>query len=183
MQQEMSYYRVSTEFYQEDLNGALIKQKTEDLVRCSCYTDAEQTALALANYYNRDKFAESSFLKIKVVKTPINCFLYNDLLVSESQLINKLVCCGFEETRDSSVGIYAVKVMYIDDEDEKRKKTFNEVIYVPAIDVNDAMFRVTNYIDESQETKKFFIREVKFDKAESILWDPQFYKSKISECI
>lgn len=183
MQQEMNYYRVSTEFYQEDSNGALIKQKTEDLVRCANYTDAEQTALALANYYGRDKFAESSFLKIKVVKTPINCFLYNDLLVSESQLINKLVCCGFEETRDSSVGIYAVKVMYIDDEDEKRKKTFNEVVYVPAEGVDDAMLRVENHIIQSQETKRFYIREVKFDKAESILWDPQFYKSKTLECI
>lgn len=170
---EMFYFRIKTEWTKESEDGTLGKTKTEELVQAVNYTDAERIANELA----KDR-SEFGCIDIEISRTKIQEILYSDVLCKDSNLVGGLVHSYFEEAEDSGVGFYAVKVMFVvlDERTGKEKKS-NEVIYVPANSNTDAAEQVANFLDRN-DTRTFVIRDIKYDKAEAILWTPETYQDK-----
>ena len=168
MKEGFNFFRIKMEWTSEKEDGALVKTKTEELVLASNYTEAEKVAYAIAEDQNRMKF--SSSISMDIVKTKISELLYNDALVHDETLVEGLVHNYFEESDDTGVGLYAVKVMYIEvDEKTGREKYPVETIYTPAVSNIDAADFVKSYLKHN-EIREFVIRDTKFDKAEAILW-------------
>lgn len=180
MSTQLNFYRIKTEFYQEDENGGMVKQKTEDLVQGVGYSDAEQTAYQLAKFYARDRFAETFPINIEITKTKINELLFNNILSPSHTLVNELVCCGFEKPEESGVGMYSVKIMFFSEDENGKEKKTTEIIYVPAESNTDAAMFVQTHLRKLLETRSYVIREVKFDKAENILWTIDEFNLQVS---
>ena len=176
MENGFDYYRIKTEWTSEREDGGLAKIKTEELVHASSYTEAEKVAYAIAEDQNRTGF--SSSINLEIVKTKIKEMLFNPTLKSDTNLVAGLVCNYFEESDDTGVGLYAVKVMYIElDEKTGKEKRSNDTIYTPATSNTDASNFVSSFL-KANETREFVIRDIKFDKAESILWSAEVHKEK-----
>lgn len=176
----MDYYRIKTEFTDENQqDGSLYKRKSEDLVMAASYTEAEKIAYALIESLGRAELNEN--VTFEIIRTKIEEVLYNNVLATDKQLVCGLTNAHFEEDEDSGVGLYAVKVM-LSEMDEKTGKIrkSNEVIYTPATSNKDAADYVTKYL-KKVETRDFIIRDIKFDKAESILWPADVYVRKCEE--
>lgn len=174
MEEIFNYYRIKTEWTKESSDGRLQKTKTEELVYAANYTDAESIAYALVEDQQRERLGNVS---IEIVKTKITELLYNDTLEHDNVLIGGLVCNYFPEDTDSSVGIYSVKVVLpIIDEKTGAEKQQAETIFTPATSNTDAARRIDNYYKHSM--RDYIIRDIKFDKAEAILWPPTIQQQK-----
>ena len=127
----MDYFRIKTEYTEELDGGALGKKKVEDLVLADSYTEAEKVAYALVEHLARTQFSDG--LDIEIVKTKIGEVLCNNILAYDKQLVCGLQHTYFEESEDSGVGLYAVKVMFscIDEKTGKAQKS-SETIYTSA---------------------------------------------------
>jgi hypothetical protein len=177
MQNGFNYYRIKTDWTAEKQDGNLTKTKTEELVLASSYTEAEAVAYAIAEDQNRTQF--NSSIGIEITKTKIKELLYNDTLSCDNKLIAGLIQNYFEEADNTGVGLYAVKVMYIElDEKTGKEKQSNDTIYVPSTSNADASDFVNQYL-KKVETRDYVIRDIKFDKAEAILWSPEIHQEKI----
>lgn len=171
----LNYYRIKTEWTSEKEDGSLVKLKTEELAYAESYTEAEKIAYALVEDQNRSRFGTVS---IDITKTKISELLYNDILVHDDRLIGGLVCNYFEDDGDQ-VGIYAVKVMFIDFDEKsgKEKKSF-ETIFTPATSNTDAAACINGHL--GQTMRDYVIRDIKFDKAEAVLWPKNVQESKMN---
>jgi hypothetical protein len=177
MKNEPDYFRIKMEWSQEKNDGCLKKVKTEELVAASSYTEAEKVAYALIEDEGRDRFV--SPVSIEIIKTKISEILYSTALTCDNKLIAGLTSNYFEMAGDTEKGLYAVKVAYIDlDEKTGEEKHTNGVIYVPALSNIDAFKMAEKFLKE-RGLYDFIIRDVKFDKAESILWPPEVHKNKL----
>jgi hypothetical protein len=177
MENRFDFYRIKTEWVAERNNGDLAKTKTEELVYASSYTEAEKVAYALAKNQSRMQF--NSSVSLEISKTKIDEILFNSTLCTDSDLIAGLIHNYFEEGDDTGVGLYAVKVMYIElDEKTGKEKRSNDTIYTPATSNTNAANCVEQYLKQC-ETRGFIIRDSKFDKAEAILWSPDIHQEKI----
>lgn len=176
MDKGFNYYRIKTTWKGEATDGSLSKRKTEELVYASSYTEAEKVAHALIAGQQRDQFSDN--FDIEIVKTKITSLLYSNILAKDEELVAGLVCTYFEESEESGVGLYGVKVMFtsINEKNGEEKHT-HEVIYTPATSNADASERIKKHLGDSID---FVIRDAKFDKAESILWPENVYKQKAS---
>lgn len=175
MEQNFNYYRIKTEWLKERDDGNLQKEKTEELVYATSYTEAEKIAYALVEDQQRTKF--SSDISIEIVKTKISELLYNDILEHDSALVGGLVCNYFSEGEDTGVGLYSVKtVTTTSDEKSGKEKRTTDTIFIPATSNSDAARRVTDYLGNTMSD--FVIRDVKFDKAEAILWPTTVQEQK-----
>lgn len=174
MKETSNYYRIKTEWTKEAADGQLQKAKTEELVYATSYSEAEATAYALIEAENREQYSDAS---IEIIKTKISEMLYNETLDHDDSLINGLVCNFFAEGEDSGVGIYSVKVMipFLDEKSGKEKMN-SETIFTPASSNTDAAERISKYLKNS--ASDFIIRDIKFDKAEAILWSPSMQEQK-----
>lgn len=169
----LSYFRIKTEMVREGDDGSLNRQKIEELVLASCYTEVEQLAYQLIMDENRNRF---SSVKFEIIKTKIADVLYNDILQTATDA-NDFVCNFFEESETSGVGLYCVKVVFITcDEKTAKNKKVTELFYVPASSNSDATKRINEHLKGS--TADFIIRDTKFDKAEAIYWPSEVYKDK-----
>ncbi|MDR1090954.1 MAG: DUF4494 domain-containing protein [Prevotella sp.] len=176
MENGFNYFRIKTEWTAERNDGGLAKTKTEELVYASSYTEAEKVAYALAENQCRMQFNSSIHLEID--KTKIDEVLFNSALRTDGDLIAGLVHNYFEEGDDTGVGLYAVKIMYIElDEKTGKEKRSNDTIYTPADSNTGAADYVKRYLRKC-ETRDFVIRDTKFDKAEAILWSLDTHKEK-----
>lgn len=174
MKETSNYYRIKTEWTKEDADGQLQKTKTEELVYATSYSEAEATAYALIESENRERFSDAS---IEIIKTKISEMLYNETLDHDDTLVNGLVCNFFSEDEDSGVGIYSVKVMIpIMDEKSGKEKMNTETIFTPASSNTDAAERISKHLKHTMSD--FIIRDIKFDKAEAILWPPSVQEQK-----
>ena len=175
MENSLNYYRIKTEWTAEKEDGSLVKLKTEELAYATSYTEAEKIAYALADEQNRSKFG--SFI-IEIVKTKISELLYNNILEHDDHLIGGLVCNYFSDAQDS-VGIYSVKVIFtnIDEKTGKEKKS-TVTIFTPATSNTDAAKCIHNYLKDSMQD--YVIRDIKFDKAEAVLWPKDIQQSKMN---
>lgn len=172
MNQGFDYFRIKMAWTAEQEDGSLAKVKTEDLVYASSYTEAEKIAYALIEDQQRNKNGD---VAIEILKTKISEMLFNDNLQHDSDLIGGLVYNYLDPDADENIGIYAVKVMLVtlDERTAKEKRTY-ETIYTPASSNTDAADRIRKHLKMSD----FVIRDIKFDKAESILWPTDVFQSK-----
>lgn len=172
MDQGFNYYRIKMAWTVEQEDGTLAKIKTEDLAYVSSYTEAEKVAYALIEDQQRDKNGEVTF---EILKDKISEMLYNDNLMHDSDLLGGLVYNYLDPDADENIGIYVVKIMLvtIDERTAKEKRTY-QTIHTPAKSNTDAAERIKKYLSMSD----FIIRDIKFDKAESILWPVEVFQSK-----
>lgn len=171
------YYRIKMMWKGELEDGSLEKVKTEDLVYASSYSEAEKMAYALIEDQNRTKHEE--IYSLEIVKTKIGDMLYNDTLDHDNTLLEGMVY-NFFPVIENGEGFYAVKVeiITIDERTAKEKKS-HETIYTPAISNSDAADRVLRYLKNSGSD--VIVRDVKFDRAESILWPEQTFAQKSNQ--
>lgn len=174
MKTEFDYYRIKMNWTAEDEDGTLAKIKTEDLVYASSYTEAEKIAYALVEDQKRDQYSDVTF---EIIKTKITEMLFNDNLCHDSELIGGLVYNYLDPEADENIGIYSVKVMtmVIDEKTAKEKRSY-ETIYTPASSNTDAAERIQKHLGLAD----YVIRDIKFDKAESILWPTEIFESKVN---
>lgn len=167
-----NYYRIKMMWKGELEDGSLEKIKTEDLVYASSYTEAEKMAYAIIEDQNREK--HEPIYSLEIIKTKIGDMLYNDTLDHDNRLVGGMVY-NFFQTVDNGEGFYEVKldIITIDERTAKERKT-SESIYTPAVNNIDAATRVLKYMSSQDAV----IRKVTFDKAESILWPTEIFKSK-----
>lgn len=172
MKNSFNYYRIKTEWVTESADGSLQKVKTEELVYASSYTEAEKVAYALVEEYNRTRYAD---VKIEIIKTKITELLFNDVLSHDEELICGMVNNYFSEAEDSGVGIYSVKLMIItiDEKSGKEIKT-SETIFTPASSNTDAASKIA----AAYQMSDYVIRDIKFDKAEAVLWPHEIQQQK-----
>lgn len=173
----LDYYRIKTEWVSEADNGELQKTKTEELVFATSYTEAETVAHSIADVQSRGKFGS---VNIEIIKTKINDVLINDILAQEEGTTAGLICSYFQESDESGVGLYAVKIVnfYIDEKSGKNKRT-SETLYTPALGNSDATNRINDYLKGSMTD--YVVRDVKFDKAEAIYLPKDIFQSKIKK--
>jgi len=170
------FYRIKTEWVSERDGGNLAKVKTEELVYVSSYTEAEKVAYAIAESENRTQFGS---INIEIIKTKITELVYSDVLAQDTDMTSGLICNFFEEDEDTGVGLYCVKVMFIEvDEKTGKEKRSNENIYVPAISNIEAAQYVREYLKKVGEMREFIVRDTKFDKAAAILWPAEVHQEK-----
>lgn len=170
-----NFYRIKTSWMSESEDGSLVKTKTEELAEAVNYTDAEALCVSLINGRNRDKFDTPSY---EIVKTKIDRIIYSKILQKEDSLTKGLVESYFEESEDTGVGMYSVKVVFFEEDDKGREKKRVETYYTPAKSNVDASNIVESYVNwTSGASARFVIKDVKFDKAEAIYWTPASYES------
>lgn len=174
----LDYYRIKTEWTSEKDNGFLQKTKTEELVLATSYSEAEQVAYSIIDVQDRKKFGS---VNVEIVKTKINDVLLNEILAQENETTAGLICSYFQESDESGVGLYAVKIMnfYIDEKSGKTKRS-SETLYTPALGNADATSRIEEYLRKVTMTDHV-IRDVKFDKAEAIYLPKDIFQSKIKK--
>lgn len=172
MKTGFDYYRIKMQWKAELEDGSLEKIKTEDLVYASSYSEAERMAYSLIETQNRTKHDE--IYSLEIIKTKIVDMLFNNTLDHDNELVGGMVY-NFFPTIANGEGFYAVKVeiITIDEKTAKEKKN-TETILTPAMDYNDAGARVIKHLG----TEDAVVRDVKFDKAESILWPNDIFQSK-----
>lgn len=169
-----NYYRIKTAWKGDGEDGAVGTIKTEELVYATSYTEAEKIAYALIAQYGRDQYSEPSF---EIIKTKIEELVYNQNLHAEEALTEGLVNCFFEESDDTGVGLYGVKVMFITvDERSGKEKRNHSVIYVPAKSNADASKLIGDYLNNTMRGE-FVVRDAKFDHTSAILWPKDHYQS------
>lgn len=172
-----NYYRIKTSFVGEQSDGKLAKKKAEELVYAVSYADAEATAYRLVEAYNRTQF--SSDISVEIIKTKIDTLLYNDILQKSPSLVNNLVETYFEDSEDTGVGLYGVKVLSISvDERTGKEKRATAIIHTPARTNAEATAIVNKYLTSSANAD-YVIRDAKFDPAASILWPVSEYDYKV----
>lgn len=171
------FYRLKSEFVKEDEKGVLSKTKSEELIMATSYTEAEKVAYEIAEDQERTRFGS---LGIEIIKTKINDVLFNDVLCQDDNVVCEMICNFFEESEDSGVGLYSVKVLFltVDEKTGKTKKS-NQTFFVPATSNSDATTRIKDYLKQS--FSDYVIRDTKFDKAEAIYWPKDFHQQKVKD--
>lgn len=175
MKTGFDYYRIKMAWTDELEDGSLSKIKTEDLVYASSYTEAEKIAYALIEDQQRTRHSDD--VQMEIIKTKITEMLFNNILEHDNELVGGMVYnyLTSEQVDQESVGIYAVKVMIITiDEKTAKEKRTHETIYTPASSNTNAAERVR----KSMGVQDYVIRDIKFDKAESILWPMNIFEQK-----
>lgn len=169
-----NYYRIKTAWTGEGDDGGMTKLKAEELAYVTSYTEAERIAHTLIAAYGRNRHSEPTF---EIIKTKMEEVLHNNNLQTAELLVENLVECFFEEADDTGVGLYGVKVMFIQvDEKTAKEKRSHSTIYVPARSNADASALVSAYLKASPERGDFVIRNATFDAASAIFWPQDFYK-------
>ena len=170
----LDFYRIKTEWVKECESGELAKAKTEELVMVTNYTEAEKVAYAIAEDQSRTQFGS---MNIEIIKTKINNVIFNDILAQDEKTVCGLICNFFEESEESGVGLYMVKVViFTTDEKTGKTKRTTQTVFVPATSNADATKRVEK--DMNDGMFEFVIRDTRFDKAEAIYWPTEIHQNK-----
>ena len=176
MSNNFNYYRIKMAFKAEDENGAIVPVKTEDLVMATCYTEAEKIAYKLME--GKDQFGDVSY---EIIKTKIDNVLYNETFCIDETLICGLFSYYFEEPEDTEVGLYAVTaIINCMDEKTGKLKPQKETIYLPAESPRQAIADALSYLNEHISCDSFTIRNVKYDKAQSVMVTPETHQANIA---
>ena len=134
-----------------------------------------QIAYKLAE--GKDEFGD---VDIEIVRTKISEVAYNDTFATDTELICGLISYFFEESEDTEVGLYQVSLVYYDvDEKTGKTKSSNSTIYVPAYSSSEAIENIRTYLKRAGETREYTIRNVKYDKAQSVMVTPETHQNNI----
>ena len=116
----------------------------------------------------------------EIVRTKISEVAYNDTFATDTELICGLISYFFEESEDTEVGLYQVSLVYYDvDEKTGKTKSSNSTIYVPAYSSSEAIENIRTYLKRAGETREYTIRNVKYDKAQSVMVTPETHQNNI----
>lgn len=178
MNSGMEFYRLRFEYTGEDSEGKLITQKQEDLVVAVNYTDAETIASEIMADMNMTKFYDR--VKYEIIKTKISEIMLTDVFFIDEAFKNEYILyyLGEEEEEDDETGLFAVTVVYTEINDNGKSKKTKEDIYVAATNPKEAYTFVQKYLKYA-ETRDWAIRNVKFDKASSVLITKEMHKSNL----
>lgn len=175
MTKGMNYFRIKMSYTDENEMGALVPFKTEDLVMAACYSDAESIACKLAE--GKDRHGDVEF---EIIKTKITELAYNDTFTVDTELIGGLISYFFEEAESTEVGLYQVQLVYYNlDEKTGKVKKENSTIYIPAYSSSKAIENTHAYLKRVGETREYTIRNVKYDKAQSVMVTPEIHQSNV----
>ena len=179
MSKDFNYFRIKMAYKGTNDLGAIVPIKSEDLVMATCYTEAEQIVrmtgvfVSLANFKIGD-------VDVEIVRTKISEVAYNDTFATDTELICGLISYFFEESEDTEVGLYQVSLVYYDvDEKTGKTKSSNSTIYVPAYSSSEAIENIRTYLKQAGETREYTIRNVKYDKAQSVMVTPETHQNNI----
>lgn len=166
MSKETEFYRIKMTYHGEKEDGGIDTIKSEDLVMASNYTDAEKTAFKLME----DKAIDDmSTVKYEILKTKIADVIYNNTFVTDTELVGGLFVYYFEESDKTEVGLYSVQVNYIELKENGKEKRSTETLYIPATTPQEAASLISKHLKHVGETRDWVIRNVKYDKAQSVL--------------
>ena len=166
MGKDSEFYRIKMTYQGEKEDGGLDTIKSEDLVMAVNYTDAEKIAFKLME----DKAIDDmESVKYEIIKTKITDVIYNNTFVTDVNLIGGLFMYYFEEGESTEVGLYSVQVIYIELKENGKEKRSTETLYIPATTPQEAASLVNSYLKDVGETRNWIIRNVKFDKAQTVL--------------
>ena len=175
MSKDFNYFRIKMAYKGTNDLGAIVPIKSEDLVMATCYTEAEQIAYKLTE--GKDEFGD---VDVEIVRTKISEVAYNDTFATDTELICGLISYFFEESEDTEVGLYQVSLVYYDvDEKTGKTKSSNSTIYVPAYSSSEAIENIRTYLKRAGETREYTIRNVKYDKAQSVMVTPETHQNNI----
>lgn len=166
MGKDSEFYRIKMTYQGEKEDGGLDTIKSEDLVMAVNYTDAEKIAFKLME----DKAIDDmESVKYEIIKTKITDVIYNNTFVTDVNLIGGLFMYYFEEGESTEVGLYSVQVIYIELKENGKEKRSTETLYIPATTPQEAASLINSYLKDVGETRNWIIRNVKFDKAQTVL--------------
>lgn len=173
MNNGMDFYRLRFEFIGEDETGKLITKKQEDLVVAVNYTDAETIALEIMNDMAMTQFDDR--VKYEIIKTKISEIMLTNVFSIDEEFKRKYILYYLTEGEEEA-GLFAVTVVYTEINDNDKPKKTKEDIYVAAANPKEAYTFVQKYLNHV-ETRDWVIRNVKFDKASSVLITEDMHKS------
>lgn len=166
------FFRIKETYKDANEQGAIVTFKTEDLAMATCYTEAEKIADELAQ--GKNKFGD---VDIEIVRTKIPNVVFNDTFAVDTDPICGLVSYYFEEADDTEVALYQVNLVYYDINEKTGKvKKQNDTIYIPAVSSSDAIDNVKAYLRKCGEQRDYAIRNVKYDKAQSVMVTRETYE-------
>ena len=169
-----TFFRIKLSYNGEDGDtGAIVKKKEEYLAMSVNYTDAESLVCKIIQDRN---FDVNDNVKYEIVKTKIDKVIFNDILNVDENKIMNLINYYFEESENTGVGLYNVKVIYFSiDADTGKKKSENSDYWIPASSSENAGNRMSKILDSAM--MDYVIRDIKFDKAQEIYVTEQRYES------
>lgn len=175
MSKDFNFFRIKMSYKGTDDIGAIVTIKSEDIVMATCYSEAEAIAYKLAE--DKNDFGD---VDIEILKTKISEIAYNSTFAVDTELICGLISYFFEESEDTEVGLYQVSLVYYNvDEKNGKVKTENSTIYVPAYSSAKAIENVRTYLKQVGEQREYTIRNVKYDKAQSVMVTPDTHQNNI----
>lgn len=176
MDNTFSYFRIKMAYKGINKEGGISSIKTEDLVMATCYSEAEKVAYTLAE--GKDKFGK---VDIEIVRTKINEIAYNTTFTTDKELMCGLVSYYFEEDADTGVGLYQVQLVYHEESKGGNPITTSSCIYIPAYSSSEAIKNIHEYLRNVGEQREYTIRNVKYDKAQSVMVTMEQHQTNIRE--
>lgn len=167
------FYRLRFEYMGEDSEGKLVTKKEDDLVVAVNYTDAE--ALAFEMMEEMKQYNDS--VKYEIVKAKVPELLFTNVFSVDKKYKENYVLYFFSEEEDDAA-LFAVNVKYTETSENGKEKSKKENIYVAASSAKEAYDFVHKYLTKV-ETRDWSIRDVKFDKASSVLVTEEMYKNDL----
>lgn len=167
------FYRLRFEYMGEDSEGKLVTKKEDDLVVAVNYTDAE--ALAFEMMEEMKQYNDS--VKYEIVKAKVPELLFTNVFSVDKEYKENYVLYFFSEEEDDAA-LFAVNVKYTETGENGKEKSKKENIYVAASSAKEAYDFVFKYLSKV-ETRDWSIRDVKFDKASSVLVTEEMYKNDL----
>lgn len=170
-----NFYRIKTSWKGINEQGAIVPQKSEDLVMAVNYADAEMVAYKLAE--GKEEYGD---VDIEIVRTRISELAYNDTFHVDNNLVCGLFTYYFSEAEDSEIGLYQVALVYHTlDETTGKLKNENSTLYMPAVSPAEAIRNTDLYLEKVGESRSYSIRHVKYDKAQSVLVTPEAHQDHL----
>ena len=162
--------------------GDVEKIKTEVLVQCVNYTDAETLLNKVIEHYDMAKLAPVVY---EIVKCKFTChdIYFNSLTNCDSDDV-PLTCgrlnCFFS---DDSYGLYSVDTIVFGDKSLKEKDVKTTYL-IPATDPADATVRAKLILaDDGNDEEDIAVTNVKYDKAGDFYLEPMTYTELIDRSI
>lgn len=163
-------FRLKLQYKSENqTTGEIEKTKTEILVQCGCYTNAEEVAYSIMEQYHMDKFEPCTYDIIKTKIEPTDIYGNETMKVDYSYDIDSLYQHYFANEED---GLYEVETIVFGDK-EAKEKDHKHTFYIPAVNVADAMNKARTILQNmGYNLNDCLIPSAKLDKAEWIYLKP-----------
>lgn len=169
----MNFYKLKFEFMAEAADGKLYTKKQETLVVAVNYTDAEKIATKMMEGMT----TYDSNVGCEIVKTKISEFILTDTFEIEEDSLCGLTEYYFSE-EDTVAALFCVNIVYTEVDKNDKERTSKGDLYVAASSPKEAFDFASKYLSKV-EMRDWVIRNVKFDKADSIAVTSDMHKNYV----